>query len=138
MSDADKPLFAQTEALLRAIDRFETAGLKQMVDEHFGLVDVDPDGRTVIISDRRSWEAYLDGTLARLRKAGVTRSSTVLHYDAEMGREMAFSVVRYQQQTKGPERAHLDTCTTTIVWKLTEKGWKAVRWHCTLERREAA
>ena len=133
MDDATRPLYAQTQAVLSALDRGAAALLEPLVTDDVSLVDLDAAGRPAVIRTREALRHFLPGRGAALHP------STVLAYEGHPDRETAWSVVRFRRSPRpstDPEAREL--CSATLLWRLTADGWKLQRWHCTPERSEVA
>lgn len=129
-----EPLLEETRALLDAVNRLDLDGLRAMVDDDFGIVDVDPEGRSVVLSTKAEWDAYMHVNFAAMSTAGAVLSSQIREYHGEMTDDLGYSVVRFVQHvTIGPTVIE-NPCIATIVWKHTEHGWREARWHCSLDQ----
>ncbi|MEI3868364.1 nuclear transport factor 2 family protein [Microbacterium sp. CCNWLW134] len=127
----DDPLRPQTQALLDAVNALDLDALRAMVDDDYGIVDVDPQGRSVVIENKDAWDAYMTTNFAAMRAAGAALSSRVTGYHGEEAGEMGYSVVRFVQRVQIGETVIENPCVATIVWKRTPEGWKEARWHCS-------
>lgn len=125
-------LYQETEQLLTAVNKLDLPKLRAMVDDDFGIVDVDPEGNPVIINDMKEWEAYMEKNMVAMRELHASLSYEIDDYQESVTEQMAYVVVRFTQQVhipEGPEMSH--QCIATIVWKSTDQGWKEARWHCS-------
>lgn len=129
-----EPLLVETQALLDAVNRLDLDGLRAMVDDDFGIVDVDPEGRSVVISTKAEWDAYMDANFTAMRAAGAGLSSQIREYHGEMADDLGYSVVRFIQRVSIGPTVIENPCIATIVWKRTEGGWREARWHCSLDQ----
>ena len=133
MDDATRPLYAQTQAVLSALDRGSAVALAPLVTADVSLVDSADGGRPTVLHTREALEAYL-----RSRGDGPA-SSAILAYEGRPDHETGWSVVRFQRSSRAPGReSRRELCSATLLWRLTDEGWKLSRWHCTVEKREAA
>ena len=133
MDDTTRPLYAQTQAVLSALDRGNVAALAPLVTDDLSLVDSGDGGRPVILHTREALEDHLRS------RSDVTRTSTIVAYEGHPDHEAGWSVVRFRRSTHGPGReTHRELCSATLLWRLTAEGWKLCRWHCTIERKEEA
>ena len=131
MNDLTRPLYAQTQAVLSALDRGQAAALQPLTTEDLSLVDTDERGRPAALHTRAALAEHLE------RRGPALRASTVLAYEGHPDRETAWSVVRFRRSAvsaDGVERREL--CSATLLWRLTTEGWKLARWHCTVERED--
>lgn len=131
MDDATRPLYALTQAVLSALDRGSYAALEPLTTPDLTFVDGHAGGAAVAL-DR----AGLRERLAE--RAGSRQESRVLAYDGHPDQETGWVVVRLRRAVAddagGPRH---ELCTATLLWRLTEEGWKLTRWHCTPVRTEA-
>jgi ketosteroid isomerase-like protein len=134
LTPADEATFrALTERPFTAVNALDLEGLRGLVDDDFGIVDVDPTGRTVLIDDLPGWDAYMREQMAAMRAAGAALRTDVLDHRASVGTDLAHSVVRFRQHVDlpgGPTLVY--DCVATVVWKLGADGaWREARWHCS-------
>jgi hypothetical protein len=126
------PFLDLTVEMLRSVRDHDFETLSGICDDDFGIVDLDPSGGSVMVRSRAEWEAWFRNLFAQLEAIPAQTDSEILAYDAVAGTDMGFSVVEFRQTlTIGDAVAAFD-CVTTIVWKLTESGWKEARWHVSL------
>lgn len=129
---ADDPFFPHTVELLRSVRGHDFDTLAELCDDDFGIVDLDPNGQSVMIRTRDEWEAWFRRLFSELDAVGASTDSEILDYQATATPDMGFSVVEFRQSLgMGTLTAHFD-CVATIVWKRTPQGWKEARWHVSL------
>ena len=129
---ADKPFFAETIELLRSVRDHDFDTLANLCDDDFGIVDLDQSGGNVMVRTRAEWEAWFKRLFAELDAAQAATDSEIRGYEALESPEMGYSVVEFRQRLSlGDSTAFFD-CVATIIWKLTESGWKESRWHVSL------
>ena len=133
MEFTDRPFFAETLVLLRAVREHDFDTLAALCDDDFGIVDIAPDGSGVPIRTRAEWEAWFrDGLFPRLEALGADTDSEVTGYQALVSGDLGYGVVDFRQSlTIGGLVATFD-CIATIIWKQTATGWKESRWHCSV------
>ena len=125
-------LYRETEELLIAVNKLDLPKLRTMVDDDFGIVDVDPEGKPIIINDMEEWEAYMEKNIIVMRELKAELSYEIDEYNERVAQEMAFVVVRFKQRVRVPESSEMQhNCIATIVWKKSTDGWKEARWHCS-------
>jgi len=130
-------LYQPTEALLQAVNELDLPKLRNMVDDDFGIVDVDPNGDPVVINDQEEWEAYMHKNMLAMQELQAELSFEIGEYHERVSPDMALVVVRFEQHVKVPEQpAMKHPCIATVVWKKTDEGWKEARWHCSRLRSE--
>lgn len=130
---ADQPFLAETQALLRSVNELDLDALRAMVDDDYGIVDVDPEGKTVVLGTKAEWDAYMERNFGAMRAAGAGLSSRIVEYHGEEGDRLGYSVVRFVQRVELGGAVIENPCIATIVWKRTDDGWKEARWHCSPE-----
>lgn len=129
---SDSPFFAETVELLRSVRDHDFDSLAGLCDDDFGIVDLDQSGGSVMVRTRAEWENWFRRLFSELDAVGADTDSEILDYQAMATAEMGFSVVEFRQSLTLGEATALFDCVTTIVWKLTESGWKEARWHVSL------
>jgi ketosteroid isomerase-like protein len=130
---ADKPFFAETVALLRAVRDHDFDTLARLCDDDFGIVDIAPDGSGVPIRTRPEWEAWFrDSLFPRLEEMGATTDSEILGYDALRSGDLGYAVLDFRQTLAVAGLVATFDCIATLIWKWTPQGWKESRWHCSV------
>lgn len=125
-------LYQNTEELLSAVNTLDLPKLRTLVDDDFGIVDVDPEGKAVIINDMKEWEAYMENNMIAMQSLDAKLSFEISEYNERVANELAMVVVKFQQQVHLPESPKsVYDCIATIVWKQSPDGWKEARWHCS-------
>jgi hypothetical protein len=125
-------LYQLTEELLTAVNQLDLPKLRAMVDDDFGIVDVDPEGNPVVINTMNEWEAYMEKNMLAMRELHASLAYVIDDYQESVSDRMAYVVVRFTQQVHIPERPEIShRCIATVVWKTTDEGWKEARWHCS-------
>ncbi len=131
MDDVTRPLYAQSQAVLSALDRGNPAALRPLVTEDLSLLDEGPRGRPTRLHAPAAVADHLE------RRGPSRRASTLLAYEGQVDRTSGWSVVRFRRSVVAPgggERSEL--CSATLLWRLGADGWKLARWHCTVERED--
>lgn len=125
-------LYQNTEALLTAVNRLDLPELRTMVDDDFGIVDVDPEGNPIVIDNMDEWEAYMEKNMLAMQTLHAKLSYEIDEYHENVSDRMAYVVVKFTQRVHIPEKPEMTHhCIATIVWKQTEQSWKEARWHCS-------
>ena len=122
----DIPFFEETVTLLRSVRDHDFDTLAALCDDDFGIVDAGPDQQPVAIRDRAGWEGWFRGLFAQLDAMGAETDSRITGLESSVGTDMGFSVLYFDQLL------HVAGITATIVWKLTNDGWKEARWHVSI------
>ncbi len=130
---ADKPFFAETVALLRAVRDHDFETLAELCDDDFGIVDIAPDGSGVPIRTRAEWEAWFrDSLFPRLEQMGAATDSDITGYEALQSGSLGYAVLDFRQTLTVAGMTATFDCIATIIWKQTPAGWKESRWHCSV------
>jgi len=125
-------LYQHTERLLSAVNQLDLPKLRNMVDDDFGIVDVDPEGNPIVINNMEEWESYMEKNMLAMQQLHARLSYEIDEYHENVSDSMAYVVVRFVQQVHIPEKPEMShSCIATVVWKKTEDGWKEARWHCS-------
>ena len=125
-------LYQHTERLLSAVNQLDLPKLRNMVDDDFGIVDVDPEGNPIVINTMEEWESYMEKNMLTMQQLHARLSYEIDEYHENVSDSMAYVVVRFVQQVHIPEKQEMShSCIATVVWKKTEDGWKEARWHCS-------
>jgi ketosteroid isomerase-like protein len=131
-SFADRPFFAETVALLRAVRDHDFDTLAALCDDDFGIVDADPSGGAVPIRSRLEWERWFHGLFATLDQMNADTDSEIVRYDAIDGGDLGYSVVEFRQLLTTAGLTATFDCIATIIWKHTPQGWREARWHVSV------
>lgn len=128
----DQPFYEQTVELLRSVRDQDFAALAALCDDDFGIVDIDVTGAARPIRDRSEWEEWFTTLFATMTGMEATTDSFIFDYRALTHDTLGFGVLEFRQTlTVGNYVAAFD-CVATIVWKLTEHGWREARWHASV------
>ena len=131
-SFAGEPLFAETKRLFEYVNTHNYEALSQLCDDDFGIVDIDPAGKNVIVPDRPGWERWFQTLFGQLHDMQATTRTDILNYQVRLSPDMAYSVVQFCQYLKVQEQHLRFFCVATVIWKPTPAGWKEALWHCSL------
>jgi hypothetical protein len=129
---ASEPFFAETVQLLSNVRDHDFDSLAALCDDDFGIVDLDQSGSSVMVRTRADWEAWFHRLFSELSAVNADTDSEILNYQALQGTDMGFSVVEFRQSLTMGDAVGLFDCVATIVWKLTDAGWREARWHVSL------
>ena len=128
----DQPFYEQTLALLASVRDHDFDTLAALCDDDFGIVDIDVDGTARPLRSRAEWEEWFRTLFATLDSMDAATDSVVLDYQATEHGTLGYGVLEFQQAlTVGPHVATFD-CVATIIWKLTDEGWREARWHASV------
>ena len=129
---AGQPFYDQTVTLLHSVRDHDFATLATLCDDDFGIVDIDVAGTARPIRDRAEWEEWFTSLFATLKGMNAATDSVILDYQALSQGTLGFGVLEFQQTlTVGSYIATFE-CVATIIWKLTEQGWREARWHASI------
>ena len=130
---ADKPFFAETVSLLRAVRDHDFDTLAALCDDDFGIVDIAPDGSGVPIRTRVEWEAWFrDRLFPQLEQMGAVTDSEITGYEAIESGDMGYSVLDFRQTLEVSGLVATFDCIATLIFKRTPNGWRESRWHCSV------
>jgi len=128
----DQPFYDETITLLRSVRDQDFATLADLCDDDFGIVDIDPSGTARPIRSRQEWEDWFTTLFRTLQTMKADTDSAIVDYKALCEGSLGYSVLEFQQTlTVGVHVATFD-CVATIIWKLTEQGWRESRWHASV------
>ncbi len=131
-SFVDQPFYAQTVTLLHSVRDHDFATLAALCDDDFGIVDIDAAGNARPIRNRAEWEEWFTTLFATLNSMNAATDSVIRDYKALSQGSLGFGVLEFQQTlTVGPHVATFE-CVATIIWKLTDQGWREARWHASI------
>jgi len=128
----DLPYFSETKRLFEYVSQHDFDRLADLCDDDFGIIDIDPEGKSVAIVDRAGWEAWFRTLFQQLTDLRAHTYTDIRTYQALQTDRLGYSVVNFDQYLELPEQRLKFNCTATIIWKLTSQGWKESRWHCSL------
>jgi len=129
---SDQPFWDQTVALLDSVRDHDFATLADLCDDDFGIVDVDSAGTSRPIRSRREWEYWFKSLFATLNVMDASTDSVILDYQAVDHGTLGFGVLEFRQILKIDAHVATFDCVATIIWKLTERGWREARWHASV------
>jgi hypothetical protein len=131
MQETAYVLYKLTDELLEAVNTLDLPRLREMVDDDFGIVDVDPEGKPMVINNMEEWETYMQKNMQMMEQVKAKLSYEISEYHEKVADHMAFVVVKFTQHVAVQEQRMQHPCIATIVWKKTGKGWQEARWHCS-------
>jgi ketosteroid isomerase-like protein len=133
-----QPLFyAETQMLFHCVEHHDFDTLAALCDDDFGIVDIAPDGNSVVIRDRAGWENWFRHLFAQLSAMEAKTYTDIAYYRALADGNLGYCTVEFCQHLKVAGQHHKFFCVATIIWKKMPNGdWKESRWHCSVVRRE--
>lgn len=136
MNSTQQPFYTETQALFDAVKTHDFDALAALCDDDFGIVDLDTEGKNVIIADRVAWEEWFHTLFGQLTQMNAATDTEIERYQALQTAELGYSVVEFCQTLTVSDHTSRFFCVATIIWKPTHQGWKESRWHCSLIRVE--
>ncbi len=130
--DLKAPLLEHTQRLFSYVSTHNFDDLAALCDDDFGIVDLDPEGKNVMIRTRTEWEQWFQTLFQKLKAMGAKTTTTITKYDVLPGSELTMTVVEFDQHLHLNDQTHDFGCVATIVWKLIDGDWKEARWHVSL------
>ncbi len=128
----NEPFYKETTILFESVSKHDFDTLAALCDDDFGIVDLDEEGKNVIIEDRQGWENWFKTLFSRLKGGNARTYTDILKYKALKENNLGYSVVNFDQHLIANGQHLVFNCVTTIIWKNTDRGWKESRWHCSL------
>jgi SnoaL-like domain len=135
---ASLPFYHHTVQMLECVSTHNFDQLAQLCDDDFGIIDLDTQGKNVVVANRQEWENWFHHLFAKLDAMQATTSSDILNYQALQTAEMGYSVLNFCQHLTVGEGQLVGKfyCVATIIWKKAGDHWVESRWHCSLIRTE--
>lgn len=128
----EKPFYKESVTLFESVSKHDFDTLANLCDDDFGIVDLNEEGKNVIIRDRKGWEDWFQTLFKKLDQMKADTWTEITQYDAIKSTDMGYSVVDFDQFLKVGEQTLKFSCVTTIIWKKTDQGWKESRYHSSL------
>ncbi|MCU0446784.1 MAG: hypothetical protein MUE85_17895 [Microscillaceae bacterium] len=133
---AQVPFFAETCQLFECVKTHDFSNLAKLCDDDFGIVDLDPEGKNVIVRTRAEWENWFHTLFQNLTVLSAKTYTEILNYQALQTAEMGYGVVDFCQYLEVAGQTHQFFCVVTIIWKKVGNHWVESRWHCSLIERK--
>lgn len=127
-----KPFFELTERMLNCVRDHDFATLAGICDDDFGIVDINTEGGSEVIRDRKGWETWFSGLFAQLGAMGARTWSEITGYEAVQAHDMGYSVVDFDQVFIAGEKRLRFSVLATIIWKQVGGDWKEARYHSSM------
>jgi hypothetical protein len=108
------------------------ATLRQLCDDRYGIIDINDTGGTMETRNRADWEHWFTSLFAELDAMQAKTWRVITEYKAVQGTDMGDAVVFFNQYLEVARQAQCFKATSTIIWKLTDSGWKEARDHGSL------
>ena len=130
------PFYQLTINMLECVSTHNFDILASICDDDFGIIDLDTQGKNVVVANRQEWENWFRSLFAKLDAMKAKTSSEVLNYQALQTAEMGYSVLDFCQSLEVGGFMGKFYCVATIIWKKVGGEWKESRWHGSLIRTE--
>lgn len=131
-SMATKPFFNLTLEMLDCVRDQNFERLSKICDDDFGIIDINTEGGSEIIRDRKGWEEWFLNLFEKLDAMHASTWSEITGYEAVQRQDMGFSVVDFDQMFVVGDKRLRFAVIATIVWKKEPEGWKEARYHSSL------
>ena len=128
----DKPFFNLTKEMLDCVRDFNFERLANICDDDFGIIDINTEGGSEIIRDRKGWENWFTGLFSKLDSMNAKTWSEITHYEAIQHETLGYGVVDFDQVFHAGETRLRFKVIATIIWKLVDGEWKESRYHSSL------
>ncbi|MCU0392504.1 MAG: nuclear transport factor 2 family protein [Thermoflexibacter sp.] len=130
------PFYNLTINMLECVSTHNFDVLATICDDDFGIIDLDTQGKNVVVANRQEWENWFRSLFAKLDAMQANTHSEILNYQAIQTVDMGYSVVNFCQSLEVGGFIGKFYCVATIIWKRVEQEWKESRWHVSLIRTE--
>jgi SnoaL-like domain len=129
------PLLGELTSLFDSVSDRDFERLATLCDDDFGIVDLDAEGKNVLLRTRAEWEAWFQRLFAQLPAMGASTYTHITSYQVLPTAEMVMSVAEFIQYLEFDEQRHPFECVVTVVWKRVDQRWIEARWHISLIKR---
>jgi len=127
-----KPFFELTVEMLSCVRDHNYERLSQICDDDFGIIDIDTEGGSKIMRDRKGWSEWFTGLFQQLKTMEATTWSEITKYEALQKTDMGYGVVDFDQLFIVGNKKMRFSVIATIIWKLEDQQWKESRYHSSL------
>ena len=128
----EKPFYNLTLQLFKCVELHDFDTLANLCDDDYGIVDLNEEGKNMIIRDRAGWEEWFRTLFVKLDHMKANTWTEVTNYEAVQEDNMGYSVVDFDQLLEVDNKKMRFSCIVTIIWKKTPDGWKEARYHSSL------
>lgn len=128
----NKPFYQETLTLFNSVAKHDFDTLASLCDDDYGIVDLNEEGKNIIIRTRAEWEDWFHTLFQKLDKMQARTWTEVTNYEAVKEDKLGYSVVDFDQLLEVGDQKLRFSCIVTIIWKKTNKGWKEARYHSSL------
>ncbi len=129
---SSNPFFDLTVEMLDCVRDHNFDRLSKICDDDYGIIDINTEGGSEIIRDRRGWENWFSGLFQKLEEMKATTWSEITHYESVVRGEMGYSVVDFDQVFIVGDKKMRFAVIATIIWKKEGEEWKESRYHSSL------
>jgi hypothetical protein len=130
------PFYQHTVSMLECVSTHNFDVLASICDDDFGIIDLDPQGKSVVVANRAEWENWFQSLFAKLKEMKAQTNSEIINYQAIQTAEMGYCVLDFCQNLEVGGFVGKFFCVATIIWKKVGEEWKESRWHVSLIRTE--
>ncbi len=127
-----KPFYTETELLFTCVSKHDFDTLADLCDDDFGIIDLDPQGKNVVVHDRAGWENWFKTLFQKLSDMQAHTYTEIRDYQALAHETLGYSVVNFDQFLEVANQKLKFNCMVTIIWKKVGDRWKESRWHVSL------
>lgn len=128
----NKPFFGLTREMLECVSEHNYERLSSICDDDFGIIDINTEGGSEVIRDKKGWQEWFKTLFAKLKAMNAETWSEITRYESMLKTDMGMSVVDFDQMFVVGEKRMRFSVIATIVWKLEDGTWKEARWHSSL------
>jgi hypothetical protein len=127
-----KPFFDLTVEMLDCVSKHNFERLAEICDDDYGIIDIDVDGGSKVIRDRKGWEDWFQGLFPKLNAMHAQTWSEITHYESVKMMDMGYGVVDFNQILQLPDKKLAFKVIATIIWKFQDGEWKESRYHSSM------
>lgn len=127
-----KPFFNLTVEMLNCVRDHNFDRLAAICDDDFGIIDINTEGGSEVIRDRKGWEQWFQGLFQKLMAMEAQTWSEITNYEAFQKGEMGYGVVDFDQHFVVGGKKMVFAVIATIIWKKENGEWKESRYHSSM------
>lgn len=127
-----KPFFTLTKTMLDCVSRHDFEKLAGICDDDFGIIDINTEGGSEVIRDRKGWENWFRGLFRQLDDMNAQTWSEITGYEAVAWSDSGYCVTDFDQVLVVGEKRMRFAVIATIIWKKVNGEWKEARYHSSM------
>jgi hypothetical protein len=131
-SFTEQPFFNLTRQMLDDVRDHNFEDLASICDDDFGIIDINTEGGSEVIRNRKEWEGWFTGLFKQLKEINAKTWSEITRYESLRMTDMGYSVVDFDQILIAFGKTMRFSVIATIIWKKQNGAWKESRYHSSL------